>query len=213
MSPDWLDKTNQEVRKPSRASSGACVSLCDLYKGCDAWPTAKVGRSCPSPSRTPTKANLPQSHKAPPPPPHTALCSLQNPRGVNKKKGSYFFLNLSGNSCHPAAVGIRELSSVGAAVCACAHFLINMHLLATSSGRLCHSGSLQRLQFSHLLSLSRQSRCCRFTPTACVRTCVCACVCIIRSQPRFCSQAFSRCHRNETNISGTAPASGCSCIT
>lgn len=30
-------------------SPGACVSLCDLYKGCAVWPTAKVGSRCPAP--------------------------------------------------------------------------------------------------------------------------------------------------------------------
>lgn len=47
----------------------------------------------------------------------------------------------SGNNDNLVTVGIRELFTLGAAVCVCVcvHFLINMHLLATSSARLCHS--------------------------------------------------------------------------
>lgn len=40
-------RTDQEVRKPCHHSPGACVFLCDLYKGCDVWPTAKVGSPLP----------------------------------------------------------------------------------------------------------------------------------------------------------------------
>lgn len=45
-------RTDQEVRKPCHPSPGACVSLCDLYKGCDVWPTAKVGCPLPPPPQT-----------------------------------------------------------------------------------------------------------------------------------------------------------------
>lgn len=51
-------RTDQEVRKPCHPSPGACVSLCDLYKGCDVWPTAKVGCPPPPPAKPPRPTQL-----------------------------------------------------------------------------------------------------------------------------------------------------------
>ncbi len=86
-------RTDQEVRKPCRPSPGACVSLCDLYKGCDVWPTAKVG--------SPT---TPSSHKAPGL--HSSLDTADDLRWslyMQRIKSELLFWNLNLNS-YPAQI-------------------------------------------------------------------------------------------------------------
>lgn len=172
-------KTNQEVRKPCHPSPGACVSLCDLYKECDVWPTAKVGRP-PRPSASPP--HLPPtlaSHKGPHPGPslHSSMFSADCKEGT--KQAFILKFDWTGNFCSDQ----RAVQAGGAAVCCLqTNRHTHTHTLPTSSAG-CVTVCLQRLQFSrappspHLLLRRSRRRCC-------LTRNVCVCIC---SQLRFCS--------------------------
>lgn len=122
-------KTNQEVRKPCHPSPGACVSLCDLYKECDGWPTAKVGRP-PAPASPPHVLPTLASHKGPHPGPslHSSVFSADCEEGT--KQAFILKFDLTGNFCSEQ----RAVYVGGAAVCC----------LQTNTHTHTHPANLQR---------------------------------------------------------------------